>query len=268
MSQPIGGLVADLGNSRLKLGRFDDAGRLVASRAVGLCDPEEWASALEALDPGGRAPRVAVATVNPPAAERFESGLASRYGAGGIEVIRFRSAAEVPVAHALATPETTGADRALAVLAATGLLAPGHPAMVVACGTATTVERIGADGVWQGGAIGPGAGLIARALNLGTAQLPLVEPPSDPMEAPPPCWGAATGPAVAAGIYWGAVGVARELVEAQRAGLGGAAVPAVWTGGAARMLAARVDGPVARVVPDLVLLGLIAAVLGRSGPAA
>ena len=43
------------------------------------------------------------------------------------------------------------------------------------CGTAITVERITAEGVWQGGAIAPGLGQTARALHLMTAQLPFIE---------------------------------------------------------------------------------------------
>lgn len=267
MGQPIAGLVADLGNSRLKLGRVDDAGRLVTTRVLPLDDPAEWARALETLDPGDEAPKIALASVNPPVADRFSAWLASRGARSLPELVWFRSAAQVPVPHVLARPEATGADRALAVLAATGLLAPGHPGLVVACGTAITVERIGPDGVWQGGAIGPGLALMARSLNQGTAQLPLLELADDPMLPPPPAWGDATGPALTAGVFWGAVGLARELIARQRADLG-AGAPVLWTGGGARLLAPQVEGPSARVVPDLVLLGLIAAALGPAEPAA
>ena len=53
--------------------------------------------------------------------------------------------------------------------------------LVVLCGTAVTIERVAADGTWQGGAIAAGLSMTARALHLLTAQLPLV----DPREAPP-----------------------------------------------------------------------------------
>jgi type III pantothenate kinase len=230
--------VIDIGNSRLKAGRVV-GGRLAETRSVGLGEAE-WGAALRDLDRGGP---VAVATVNPAVAARVGDWLGDR------DVAWFRAAADVPVATRLAYPARAGADRALAVLAAREWIA--GPGLVVCCGTAVTVERIGADGVWEGGAIGPGPALIARAMNQGTAQLPMVE--IGAAEAPA-AWGNSTEPAVAAGVFWGAVGVVRELIDRQRRELG-AEVDVVWTGGAARMLAPPIE-PGARIVPDLVLKGL------------
>ncbi len=85
-----------------------------------------------------------------------------------------RSAAEVPVAKDVEGADSGGSDRALAVFAASRIMPPGRPGLVVMCGTAITVERLTAEGVWQGGAIAPGLGLTARALHLMTAQLPLI----------------------------------------------------------------------------------------------
>jgi type III pantothenate kinase len=235
------GLVIDIGNSRLKAGRVV-GGRLGETRSVGLGE-EEWGAALRDLDRGGR---VAVATVNPAVAARVGDWLGDR------DVAWFRAAADVPVATRISNPERAGADRALAVLAAReGIAGPG---LVVCCGTAVTVERIGADGVWEGGAIGPGPALIARAMNLGTAQLPMVEISAADK---PPAWGNSTEPAVAAGVFWGAVGVARELLDRQRRELADE-VEVVWTGGAAQPLARQIE-PGARIVPDLVLKGLVRA---------
>jgi type III pantothenate kinase len=164
----------------------------------------------------------------------------------------YRSAAEVPIRHALEHAETTGADRALAVAGARALQPPGIPGLVVSCGTAITVERIAADGTWQGGAIAPGLALSARALHQQTAQLPLVSPSGNPAPAP---WGRSTRPALDAGVFWSAVGSIRELLARQAAGL----EPAPWlvfTGGDAAALAPWIDRDDARIVPDLVLEGL------------
>jgi type III pantothenate kinase len=243
------GLVLDIGNSRLKAGRVA-GGRLGETRSVGLAR-EEWAAVLRDLDRGGR---VAVATVNPAVASSVGEWLGDR------EVAWFRAAADVPVATRISNPSRAGADRALAVLAAREVLSAGRPGLVVCCGTAITVERIGTDGVWEGGAIGPGPALIARAMNQGTAQLPVVEIGAAEV---PAAWGNATEPAVAAGVFWGAVGAARELVDRQRRELGGE-VEVIWTGGAAELLSRQIE-PGARIVPDLVLKGLARAAF--CGPA-
>ena len=122
--------------------------------------------------------------------------------------------------------------------------------MVVLCGSAITVERLGADGTWHGGAIGPGLFLSAKALFTQTAQLPLIDATPDP-----PPWGQSTIPALQAGVYWGVVGAIRELLTRQSLGL----VPDPWvvfSGGDAEALCKSVGWKGAEVIPDRVLRGL------------
>jgi type III pantothenate kinase len=245
-------IVADLGNTRLKWGRLGASGALVETIALPLDDPGAWAAAWERWNPAPAASSAwAIASVNPPLAAQLDDFLKARSDAAATW---YRSAAEVPIRHALEHAETAGADRALAVAAAIALNPPGQPGLLVACGTAITVERIDAGGLWQGGAIAPGLGLSARALHELTAQLPLVRPRAT---SPPPAWGRSTEPALEAGVFWGTVGAVRELLTRQAAGL--ASEPwLVWTGGDAHRLAPCIEwprGPV-RVVPDLVLDGL------------
>jgi len=241
-------VVADLGNSRLKWGWLDETGRLVESIALPLEKPGAWAAAWREWsrrDPGPSS--WAISSVNPAAAYRLEQFLKTR-GAGSVRWLR--SAADVPVRHALHEPETAGADRALAVSAAVRLMPQGRPGLVVSCGTAITVERITAQGIWQGGAITTGPRLAARALHLLTAQLPLVE-----LHQAPPAWGSSTRPALESGVYWGVVGAVRELLARQAEDLQGDHW-VVWTGGDAALLAGPVAGNEARIEPDLVLIGL------------
>jgi type III pantothenate kinase len=245
-------IVADLGNSRLKWGRIGDDGRLEETVALPLDDTSAWDASWRRWNPAGsKASAWAISTVNPPLAERLLAFLREQ-GIGAASW--YRSAAEVPIRHALEHSETTGADRALAVAGARALQPPGIPGLVVSCGTAITIERIAANGTWQGGAIAPGLTVSARALHLQTAQLPLVCPSGDPA---PPAWGRSTRPALEAGVFWGTVGTIRELLARQAAGL---EPPPwlVWTGGDAEALAPRIDWSdgAARVVPDLVLEGL------------
>jgi type III pantothenate kinase len=130
------------------------------------------------------------------------------------------------------------------------MMPAARPGLVVSCGTAITVERITARGVWQGGAIAPGLGVSGRALHHFTKQLPMVEP-----RAAPPAWGSSTQPAVESGVFWGTVGAVRELLARQAGDLSGD-LWVIWTGGDAALLASPIAGGDARIEPDLVLLGL------------
>jgi type III pantothenate kinase len=248
-------IVVDLGNSRLKWGRLDAGGMLTTTLALPLDDQNTWSDAWDRWTLAGERSRWAISSVNPPVADRLQSFLADRSVA---DIRWWTSAADVPVLHALETPETTGADRALSVSAALGLVGPGRPGLVVSCGSAIVVEHVSAAGVWQGGAIAPGIGLAARALKVLTAQLPQVE-----VGEAPPAWGASTEPAIRAGLFWGTVGSIKEIVARQSAGLEPRPWQ-MWTGGDALRLASFVSGAQARVVPDLVLLGLARVAFGAS----
>ena len=68
-------------------------------------------------------------------------------------------------------PAQLGSDRWAALIGARHLLG-ARPAMVVVCGTATTLDFLGAEGVFKGGMIMPGLGLMLRSLHEGTAALP------------------------------------------------------------------------------------------------
>jgi type III pantothenate kinase len=249
-------VVADLGNTRLKWGRLDEAGWLIESIALPLDDPTAWAAAWEEwnrLDPDDS--WWGVSTVNPPVADRLAAFLSSQ-GIGRVTWIL--SAADVPVPKDVEGAESGGSDRALAVYEATRIMPAGRPGLVVMCGTAITVERVTALGVWQGGAIAPGLGLTARALNLMTAQLPLIR-----IDRAPPAWGRGTISSLEAGIFWGIVGAVRELLVRQEPDLG--ADPwVIWTGGDAELLAPPIFGDAARIEANLILMGLADVVFGAS----
>ncbi len=242
-------IVADLGNSRLKWGRLDAEGRVDQVLALPVDDEQQWEAAWRDWGLDGGASVWAIASVNPPLANRLGSFL-TRIG-----VERFawyRSAAEVPLAHALTEPKTAGVDRALAVLAARECRTAEGAGIVVLCGTAVTVEFLDTEGVWRGGAITAGLSMLARALHTLTAQLPLIVPRAEPEP-----FGSATLAAMEAGVYWGVVGAVRELIARQSEGQ--SPPPwVVWTGGDAELLAKAIQRPRSKVLPDLVLHGLAA----------
>ena len=75
------------------------------------------------------------------------------------------------VRNSYRNPAQLGSDRWAALIGARHLLGP-RPAMVVVCGTATTIDFLSGDGVFKGGTIMPGVGLMLRSLHEGTAALP------------------------------------------------------------------------------------------------
>ena len=243
-------VVIDLGNTRIKWGRLDDDGNLAEAVALPLDAPETWAATLDRWQTPAEPTAVAWSSVNPPIAEGLDAFLKSR---GVRSVRRFRSAADVLIAHDLHSPQSTGADRALAVLAATAIQGTERPGLVVLCGTAITVECVAIGGIWQGGAILPGLGLATAALHQRTAQLPHIV-----IEGEPLAWGRSTEPAIAAGVFWGTVGAMEGILIRQARDLLGGPPWIVGTGGDASALLPkleRVPTP-PRILPDLVLQGL------------
>jgi type III pantothenate kinase len=257
MSEIPVGLAIDLGNTRLKIAKIEHGGRLGEQRGDPVDEDSAWVNAITELDPKGEAPLIAVSSVNPPVAAKLGAWLSARYPPAGTRVMFYHSAKNVPVKNSIRRLETTGADRALAILAA-GPILSHLEGWIVSCGTAITVEWIDGQGVWRGGAIAAGTGLLAKALNSGTAQLPLAAIADTPAAS-----GNETQTAIQAGVFWGAVGTVRELLTRQGARLDGSD-PIIWTGGDAERLAKHVVGIDARVVPDLVLRGLVAVALDAS----
>jgi type III pantothenate kinase len=143
--------------------------------------------------------------------------------------------------------------------------------VIVDVGTAITVDLISADGAFLGGAILPGIQMAARALHHFTDLLPLVD--VSELAVPPPALGDATESAMKSGLFWGAVGAIRQLIEqlcetASSDGWGGsstaspttrslvAAPTQVFLTGGAGAAVAELLGRETRHVPNLTLSGI------------
>lgn len=260
LSDPVTPLIAvDVGNSRIKLGLFD--------RAVEIEDVVEPIRILELPAEGWDAERLAawlpagpawaewwIASVNRPATSHLTDWIV-RQGStpsGHSAPVRLLSAADLPLEVRLEHPERVGMDRLAAATAAARLRSPRRGVLIVDSGTAITVDSVAADGAFLGGAILPGMGLAARALHEFTDLLPLV--PVGELSAAPPALGTSTVTAIRSGIYWGAVGGVRELVERLSADI--VPTPELFLTGAAGPSLARALGTPARIAPHLVLSGI------------
>ena len=114
------------------------------------------------------------------------------------------------------------------------------------------MDLISADGVFLGGSILPGIAMSARAMHEFTDLLPLVEMAE--LAGPPPAVGASTIAAMKSGLFWGAIGAVRHLVERMSAEVNGEA-EVFLTGGAGTNVA-RLLGQSTRHVPQLTLAGI------------
>ena len=255
-------LLADVGNTRIKLAVVRDHGRGedgslrlpvvdrrqdLDSRGFRTENLEQW---LKAAAPSAAV--VLLASVHEAAAARLEAALAA-VSATSHRSLRQRRVghADLPLAIAIAEPNKVGIDRLCGAAAAGLVKAPGRPAIIVDCGTAATVDMLSADGRFLGGAILPGPALMARALAEGTSKLPEVAALG---HAPPPAMpGRSTHEAIAAGIGWGIQGAIAKLVAESQAALGGNA-EVILTGGWRGAVRAALPG--AAELPDLVLAGI------------
>lgn len=250
-------LLADVGNTRIKLAAVVQPAGPSTLPAIGRRQdlvsrdfrPENFATWLETVAPGPAV--VLVAAVHHGAAARLEAVIAELTVTRRHPVRQQRiTHAHLPIELAVAEPQRVGIDRVAGAAAAAVLRQPGRAAIVVDCGTATTVDMVGADGRFLGGAILPGPALLARALAEGTSRLPEVAALDH--ELPPAMPGRSTQEAIAAGIGWGMRGAVARLVAEARAGGGDAEL--FLTGGSRGVVRDALPGAVE--VPDLVLAGI------------
>ena len=190
-------LVANVGNTHVRLGAFEDGDEPVDTQAVAL-------DSLDALRvPDGPAEALVVGSVNPPAAARLFTwaGRSLR-----CRVLELRADLPVPLRFACDDASHIGADRVANAIALHHRT--GRGGIAVDFGTAINLVVVSPDGVFLGGAIAPGLAMSARALHTSTALLPHLDP-----SAAEPLLDCCTDTAIATGLLWGLAGLADRLVE-------------------------------------------------------
>lgn len=144
------------------------------------------------------------------------------------------------------TPRTLGIDRVLACHGAWSL--SRSSVIVVDAGTATTIDYMSNEGVFEGGVIAPGIGPIENALNVHAPALPVVErevpeswPPKSTREA----------------VQWGITGSYKAMIYAHiRRFLDHDPGAIVWVCGGDAAILLHLEGLDTRYHPNLVLEGL------------
>ncbi len=186
-------LCLDVGNTSIKYGRFRDGRRLDGGRLA----LEESLAGLPEAD------EAAAVSVRPEALARVRAHL-PKLRVLGEEL-------PMPLAVHYDPPEACGADRVAGVFGALAREEGAEAVLLLDAGTCLTAT-VAVRGVGVlGGAILPGIALMARALNEGTARLPLVA-----IEAPRHFLGRTTEESIRSGLHCAQVGAARELIARMR----------------------------------------------------
>jgi type III pantothenate kinase len=171
------------------------------------------------------------------------------------------SAAEAGMVNGYDHPTRLGADRWVAMIGAWHrALAQGRPRplVVVMIGTAVTVEAVDPTGIFLGGFILPGHGIMLRALESGTAGLHV--PTGDVKTFP-----TNTSDALTSGGTFAIAGAVERMVQHLRAHCG--EEPAcIMTGGAGWKMAPHMSVPF-ELVDSLIFDGLLEIARSRSASA-
>ena len=104
------------------------------------------------------------------------------------------------------TPASIGADRIVDAVAAVHKY--GAPCIVADLGTATTIDAVNAEGVYLGGIITAGAGIMLDALTQRAPRLPRVE-----IARPPSVIGSSTIHSLQSGIYFGYIALVDGIMQ-------------------------------------------------------
>lgn len=168
-------LAVDIGNSKIKTALFDE--EVLIKHAVFNSVGELLHFAAEIGFPDA-----AVSSVVPTKLENFESGY---FSSTGEKPFLINNGLSFNLKVDYKTPETLGVDRICSSEGAFYLFkhSPVYGSynnqtylVVVDFGTATTVNIISYPGVFEGGLIMPGLGMMYNSLSKNTAQLPLIKP--------------------------------------------------------------------------------------------
>lgn len=245
-------LAVDIGNSSTKVGAFSRTGL----KASGLPEPA-WVSSFPTLD--GPSSEIAaelpdgdatwhIVSVQRAGTKRLTQWIAAHRPR---DTVRELTHDDLPIKALVDFPDRVGLDRLAAAVAANRLREPHRPAVVIDAGTAMTVDAVNPRGEFEGGAILLGFRMSAQALASATDALPLVI--VDGFDQTPPAIGKNTVAAIRSGLFWGAVGAAREII-AQAAKSWNIAPQVFVTGGDLQRLQPLL-GEDALFVPHMALRG-------------
>jgi type III pantothenate kinase len=236
-------LAVDIGNTSIKFGVFD-GDEIVSTHIIPTIRENTAAEIAASVDewlPTGLTAAM-ISSVVPELDEPIAEYLETR--AESLSIVRttddFGLTYNFPIDEA-------GTDRLVNASAAASLY--GVPCIVIAFGTATTIDAVSREREHLGGLIAPGPATTARALELAASKLPEVT-----IAEPPNVIATNTEHAIQAGIFYSQIGLVERAVPDIKKQIGTDA-RVVATGGFAQLIADKCRG-IDVIDRDLTLKGL------------
>ncbi|MDR1417872.1 MAG: type III pantothenate kinase [Endomicrobium sp.] len=186
---------------------------------------------------------IAVASVVPSLNNIFKE-VAQEYFAKTIFFVNYEHCGDLKIASL--DKKELGADRIADAVAAYSFYGSG--CIIVDFGTATTFDCIDSKGQYLGGAIAPGPLISAQSLSLKTAQLPQVE-----LKKPLKAIGTTTVECIQSGLYFGYVGLIKEIIQRTKKEMKVDYV--IATGGLANLMVDEIK-EIEIILPNLTLEGI------------
>ncbi len=190
-----------------------------------------------------------IASVHPQATQKLTDYLHTLTTATKVDVVTWH---DIPMKPEVDDPDRLGIDRLITAYASSLHFEP--PLMVVDAGSAITVDWVGSDRQFHGGAILPGLAMQFGALATGTACLPNIDGSGCHVEFP----AKNTKDAIFSGVLTGlTAGIDRLIIDyCHRAKVAPETVPVVLTGGDAPVLSPHLRHNHERI-DNLVCRGLL-----------
>lgn len=242
-------IAINVGNRRTQVGQFAGTNLRRQQRLDNGDVPSIVQQAVQIWEETDEPRTLLLASVNEAVAAALDAALRDQLST---EIYHVGDDVPVPIRRRLDPETITGVDRLLNAAAAWDRIR--QACIVVDAGTAITVDFIDGDGIFQGGAIAPGAGMQLQALHEWTAALPELRfcAPDDT-----DAFGRSTGQAMLKGVFHGIRGGVQRLIE-QYSDQYGAYPQVIATGGDAETLFGG-DDLIEKIIPDLTLRGIATA---------
>ena len=240
-------LTADIGNTSITLGLFDDDAlieeyRLAADKDLSL---EEYEVLLKSLFRNYNVDGCIISSVVEELTKKFKTSVDNVFK---IDSMILSTDINTGIKIALDNPKQAGADRIANAVGAYVLYK--HPVIVVDLGTATTFDVVDSNGDFIGGIITLGVTSQLKALNKFTSKLPRIE-----VSLSNNAIGHNTNDAILSGVLRGTASMIDGLIEQCEKELGSKVI-VVATGGYSGLISNYLKRPFDFINPTLTLEGL------------
>ena len=240
-------LTADIGNTSITLGLFDDNALVDEYRIASDKDlsQDEYEILLRTLFKNADITDAIIGSVVCELDKKFKNAIDNVFG---IDTLMLSPKINTGIKIKLKNPMETGADRIANAVGAYMLYK--KPVIVVDFGTATSFDIVNSQGEFVGGVIAPGVNLQLKTLNKFTSKLPKID-----IAKAEKAIGDCTTNAILSGVIRGSACMIDGLVRQCEEELGESAT-LIATGGYATMITDYMTRPFDFINPNLTLEGL------------